>query len=84
MHTFLSTQEASNMGCSPPHFSAIVFILSVLKAYALDSYIAAVYEHSVILSEETNLPVSPEDALVLMNKNMDVLEIAIKAAAQQV
>ncbi|XP_024064063.2 pantetheinase-like [Terrapene carolina triunguis] len=68
---------------SQPHVYATIFALSVLKACALDSYIAAVYEHSVILSEDTKIPVSPEDALMLMNKNMDVLEGAIKAAALQ-
>ncbi|CAM4547297.1 unnamed protein product, partial [Caretta caretta] len=41
-------------------------------ACALDSYIAVVYEHSVILSEDTKIPVSPEDDLMLMNKNLDV------------
>uniref|UniRef100_A0A8C3HWX5 CN hydrolase domain-containing protein n=1 Tax=Chrysemys picta bellii TaxID=8478 RepID=A0A8C3HWX5_CHRPI len=68
---------------SQPHVYATIFALSVLKACALDSYIAAVYEHSVILSEDTKIPVSPEDALMLMNKNMDVLKGAIKAAALQ-
>lgn len=62
----------------------LIFTLSVLKACALDSYIAVVYEHSVILSEDTKIPVSPEDALMLMNKNMDVLEGAIRTAALQV
>ncbi|CAM5132839.1 unnamed protein product [Natator depressus] len=68
---------------SQPQVYATIFTLSVLKACALDSYIAAVYEHSVILSEDTKIPVSPEDALTLMNKNMDVVEGAIKAAALQ-
>uniref|UniRef100_A0A8C8SSS9 CN hydrolase domain-containing protein n=1 Tax=Pelusios castaneus TaxID=367368 RepID=A0A8C8SSS9_9SAUR len=71
------------MVCSQPHVYTTIFILSVLEAYALDSYIAAVYEHPVILSEGTKIPVSPEDALMLMNKNLDILEEAIKAAALQ-
>ncbi|XP_077667883.1 pantetheinase-like [Eretmochelys imbricata] len=66
-----------------PHIYATVFILSILQAFALDSYIAAVYEHSVILPDVTGSPVSSDEALTLMNKNMDVLEGAIKAAAQQ-
>uniref|UniRef100_A0A8C4P7S7 CN hydrolase domain-containing protein n=1 Tax=Dromaius novaehollandiae TaxID=8790 RepID=A0A8C4P7S7_DRONO len=65
------------------HASAAVFILSVLEACTLDSYIAAVYEHNVILSEDTEIPVSAEDAFMLMDKNMDILEAAIKAAAKQ-
>ncbi|NWH74032.1 VNN2 protein, partial [Piaya cayana] len=60
-----------------------VFALTVLQALASDTFIAAVYEHSVILPNATDKPVSPNDALVLMNKNMDVLERAIKEAAQQ-
>uniref|UniRef100_A0A8B9QHI0 CN hydrolase domain-containing protein n=1 Tax=Apteryx owenii TaxID=8824 RepID=A0A8B9QHI0_APTOW len=69
----------------PPgaHVSAAVLILSVLEACALDSYSAAVYEHNVILSEDTEIPVSPEDAFMLMDKNIDILEAAIKAAAKQ-
>ncbi|CAM2111747.1 unnamed protein product [Caretta caretta] len=59
------------------------FILPVLKACALDSYIAAVYKRSILLSEDTKIPVSPEDALMLMNKNTDVLEGAIRTAALQ-
>uniref|UniRef100_A0A8C8RXJ0 CN hydrolase domain-containing protein n=1 Tax=Pelusios castaneus TaxID=367368 RepID=A0A8C8RXJ0_9SAUR len=51
--------------------------------FALDTYIAAVYEHSVILPNVTGSPVSSDDALALMNKNMDILEKAIKEAAQQ-
>uniref|UniRef100_A0A452HS92 CN hydrolase domain-containing protein n=1 Tax=Gopherus agassizii TaxID=38772 RepID=A0A452HS92_9SAUR len=63
--------------------NCITFILPVLKACILDSYIAAVYEHLIILSEGTKIPVSPEDALMLMNKNMDVLKGAIRTAALQ-
>ncbi|XP_074675166.1 pantetheinase isoform X3 [Strix aluco] len=60
-----------------------VFALTVLQALASDTFIAAVYEHAVILPDAAAEPVSPEDALALMNKNMDVLEEAIKEAAQQ-
>ncbi|XP_026702033.1 vascular non-inflammatory molecule 2-like isoform X1 [Athene cunicularia] len=60
-----------------------VLALAVLQALASDTFIAAVYEHAVILPDAAAEPVSPEDALALMNRNMDVLEEAIKEAAQQ-
>uniref|UniRef100_A0A8D0GS56 CN hydrolase domain-containing protein n=1 Tax=Sphenodon punctatus TaxID=8508 RepID=A0A8D0GS56_SPHPU len=60
-----------------------IFILSGLRTLALDKFTAAVYEHPVILANATLEPVSPEDAVALMNKNMDALEVAIKRAAEQ-
>lgn len=63
--------------------SVAVFALVALHVSALDTFIAAVYEHAVILPEETETPVSQDDALLLMNKNIDILEKAIKQAAQQ-
>lgn len=45
---------------------------------------AAVYEHAVILPSSTPLPVSHSEALALMNRNLDLLEGAIVAAAKQV
>ncbi|NXM78433.1 VNN2 protein, partial [Serilophus lunatus] len=68
---------------SQPLLHAGLFALTVLQALASDTFIAAVYEHAVILPDPTDEPVSPNDALALMNKNMDVLEGAIKGAAQQ-
>ncbi|KAM6272828.1 pantetheine hydrolase VNN2-like [Spheniscus humboldti] len=68
---------------SQPLLHAAVFALAVLQALASDTFTAAVYEHAVILPDATDEPVSPDDALALMNKNMDVLEGAIKEAAQQ-
>ncbi|XP_030091863.2 pantetheine hydrolase VNN2-like isoform X2 [Serinus canaria] len=62
---------------------AVVFALTALRALASDTFLAAVYEHAVILPPATQEPVPPRDALALMNKNMDVLEGAIKEAAQQ-
>ncbi|XP_062981781.1 pantetheinase-like [Elgaria multicarinata webbii] len=53
------------------------------RVFALDKYIAAVYEHAVISPNLTIKPVSPEEALKLMNKNIDILEEAIKRAAKQ-
>ncbi|KAM6126824.1 pantetheinase-like [Pterocles gutturalis] len=68
---------------SQPLLHAAVFAVAVLQAFASDTFTAAVYEHAVILPDATDQPVSPDDALALMNKNMDVLEGAIKEAAQQ-
>lgn len=63
--------------------SVAVFALITLRVSALDTFIAAVYEHAVILPNETEAPVSQDDALLLMNKNLDILERAIKQAAEQ-
>ncbi|NWY29047.1 VNN2 protein, partial [Pheucticus melanocephalus] len=62
---------------------AVVFALTALQALASDTFLAAVYEHAVILPHPTQEPVPASDALALMNRNMDVLEGAIKEAAQQ-
>uniref|UniRef100_A0A2K5KD83 CN hydrolase domain-containing protein n=2 Tax=Colobus angolensis palliatus TaxID=336983 RepID=A0A2K5KD83_COLAP len=63
--------------------SVAVFALITLQVGTQDSFIAAVYEHAVILPNKTKTPVSQEDALNLMNKNIDILERAIKQAAEQ-
>lgn len=76
--------QAPDMGLPKAHASAVLLVLSALEACALDSYVAAVYEHSVVLSEDTEVPVSPEEALMQMDKNMAILEAAIKAAARHV
>ncbi|KAJ6660111.1 hypothetical protein lerEdw1_018037 [Lerista edwardsae] len=61
-----------------------VFVLTVgRRSLALEKYTAAVYEHSVILPGRAEKPVSYEEALKLMNKNIDVLEEAIETAAKQ-
>uniref|UniRef100_A0A8C9UU58 CN hydrolase domain-containing protein n=1 Tax=Spermophilus dauricus TaxID=99837 RepID=A0A8C9UU58_SPEDA len=63
--------------------SVVVFALITLPFCAPDTFKAAVYEHAVILPSETEIPVSQDDALILMNKNIDILETAIKQAAGQ-
>ncbi|XP_006188513.2 pantetheine hydrolase VNN2 isoform X1 [Camelus dromedarius] len=63
--------------------SVAVFAQIILHVSALDTFRAAVYEHAVILPNNTETPVSQDDALLLMNKNMDILEKAIKQAAEQ-
>ncbi|KAM9261066.1 LOW QUALITY PROTEIN: pantetheinase-like [Cariama cristata] len=69
------------MGLPKAPASAVLLVLSALEASALDSYTTAIYEHNVVLSEDTE--VSPEGALTLMDKKMAILEAAIKEAARQ-
>ncbi|KAM7135099.1 pantetheine hydrolase VNN2 [Molossus nigricans] len=71
------------MSTSSFQTSVAVFALLILHAGALDTFTAAVYEHAVLLPKETETPVSRDDALLLMNKNIDILEKAIKRAAEQ-
>lgn len=61
-----------------------ISVSCVLKVSSLDTFIAAVYEHAVILPNTTLIPVSREEALALMNRNLDLLEGAITSAAKQV
>ncbi|XP_044280347.1 pantetheinase-like [Varanus komodoensis] len=67
----------------PLPISAVFLTAVTLGVSGLDTYIAAVYEHAVILPGATPELVPPEDALKLMNQNLDVLEGAIKAASEQ-
>lgn len=66
-----------------PKCVAVVALLA-LSVGALDISSAAVYEHTVILPNRTETPVSKEEGLLLMNKNIDVLEKAVKLAVKQV
>ncbi|XP_004702052.2 vascular non-inflammatory molecule 3 [Echinops telfairi] len=67
-----------------PNYGSLFALWSVVwSVSALDTFIAAVYEHAVILPNRTETPVSKEDALLLMNKNIDVLENAVQLAAKQ-
>lgn len=79
-------RNLSNLAMSTFSFqtSVAVFALMTLHVSALDTFIAAVYEHAVILPNKTETPVSQDDALLLMNKNLDILERAIKQAAEKV
>uniref|UniRef100_A0A803JNN8 Vanin 2 n=1 Tax=Xenopus tropicalis TaxID=8364 RepID=A0A803JNN8_XENTR len=65
-------------------FCFLLFIsLSAIQSHGLDKFTAAVYEHAVILPENSITPVTADEALVLMNRNIDILEKAIKSAASQ-
>uniref|UniRef100_A0A803VJD6 Vanin 3 n=1 Tax=Ficedula albicollis TaxID=59894 RepID=A0A803VJD6_FICAL len=57
-------------------------MLAALWALIL-SCLAVLYEHNVVLSEDTEVPVSSEEVLMLMEKNIAILEAAIKEAARQ-
>nr|XP_033786620.1 biotinidase isoform X2 [Geotrypetes seraphini]XP_033786621.1 biotinidase isoform X2 [Geotrypetes seraphini]XP_033786622.1 biotinidase isoform X2 [Geotrypetes seraphini]XP_033786623.1 biotinidase isoform X2 [Geotrypetes seraphini] len=46
-------------------------------------YIAAVYEHQVILNPNPNALFNRASALALMNRNLDIYEAQVDAAAQQ-
>lgn len=59
-----------------------ILVLFVLRVGALDTFLAAVFEHAVILPNRTETPALKEAALLLMNKNIDVLEKALKLAAR--
>ncbi|XP_026548592.1 pantetheinase-like, partial [Notechis scutatus] len=71
------------MASSSLQHAFIFILLGSIRTLALDKYIAAVFEHAVILPESTVKPVSPEEALKLMNQNIDILEDAIQKAAKQ-
>ncbi|NXO03926.1 VNN1 Pantetheinase, partial [Rhinopomastus cyanomelas] len=62
---------------------AAALALAALQALASDNFLAAVYEHAVVLPNATREPVSSDDALALMNRNMDILEGAVQFAARQ-
>ncbi|XP_032956316.1 pantetheinase-like isoform X3 [Rhinolophus ferrumequinum] len=60
-----------------------ISVFCVLTASSLDTFTAAVYEHAVILPNATLTAVSRQEALALMNQNLDLLEGAIISAAKQ-
>uniref|UniRef100_A0A452F2I0 Pantetheinase n=1 Tax=Capra hircus TaxID=9925 RepID=A0A452F2I0_CAPHI len=64
------------------NYVAVLFFC-VSRASSLDTFIAAVYEHAVILPNATLVPVSPEEALAVMNRNLDLLEGAVTSASKQ-
>ncbi|KAM8946088.1 pantetheinase-like [Pelodytes ibericus] len=58
-------------------------LLCVSSIYALDQFTAAVYEHVPFFSNPNQLLVTEQEALALMNKNLDVLEKAVERAAEK-
>ncbi|XP_077342980.1 pantetheinase-like [Lithobates pipiens] len=62
----------------------LFYIVScVYFGYAEEKFIAAVYEHVPFFPNSIQAPVLQEEALSLMNKNLDVLETAVIRAAQK-
>lgn len=62
-----------------------VFVVSVIGDPAVDtSYVAAVYEHEIILNPDPRVPISRVKALQHMQKNLDIYEVQAARAAQQV
>ncbi|XP_027890999.1 biotinidase [Xiphophorus couchianus] len=64
---------------------AVVLLLFCLgeTESAGDSYMAAVYEHRVILNPNPRVPVTRREALIHMQKNLDIYEEQAAKAAQQ-
>lgn len=56
---------------------------SIRFSYSLDKFVAAVYEHVPFFPDPSQAPVTQEEALALMNRNIDVLETAVITAAQK-
>ncbi|KAM4550427.1 biotinidase-like [Fundulus diaphanus] len=63
-------------------FLLLVFCLGETES-AADSYVAAVYEHRVVLNLDPRVPMSRREALIHMQKNLDVYEQQAARAAQQ-
>lgn len=62
-----------------------VCVISQTESNRVDSsYVAAVYEHRVILNPEPYVPISRSAALQHMQKNLDVYQEQAALAAQQV
>ncbi|XP_044146581.1 pantetheinase-like [Bufo gargarizans] len=61
----------------------ICVTFSIRFTYSLDTFVAAVYEHVPFFPDPSQAPVTKEEALALMNRNIDVLETAVITAAQK-
>lgn len=67
-------------------FVGLSFLLAAGQTQAAvdASYVAAVYEHHLILNPEPRVPLSRKAALQHMQKNLDIYEEQAALAAQQV
>lgn len=68
------------------HFGAVfTFVLLFAPTDGVDvSYVAAVYEHNLIVNPDPRVPLSRQEALQHLQKNLDVFEVQAARAAQQV
>ena len=62
----------------------LVSLAFVSVGESVDSYVAAVYEHPVVLNPEPRVRLSRRAALQHMQRNLDVYEEQAARAAQQV
>lgn len=59
-------------------------VVAQTETAADSSYVAAVYEHNVILNPEPHVALSRRDALQHMQRNLDIYEEQAARAARQV
>lgn len=66
-------------------FTFATTLLLIPPTEAVDSsYVAAVYEHNLILNPDPRVPLSRLEALQHLQKNLDIFEDQAARAAQQV
>lgn len=64
-------------------FVGVSFVLGQTEPTVESSYVAAVYEHNVVLNPDPQVPLSRHDALQHMHRNLDIYEEQAARAAQQ-
>lgn len=62
----------------------LVGVFTIPTETVANSYVAGVFEHRVILNPDPRVPVTRQEALQHMTKNLDVYEEQAARAAQQV
>ncbi|KAG8582733.1 hypothetical protein GDO81_008183 [Engystomops pustulosus] len=67
-----------------PGLILICLACSLRYGFSMDKFVAAVYEHVPFFPDPSQVPVTRTEALALMNRNIDVLETAVKTAAQKI
>lgn len=66
-------------------FTFALLMVTIPPAGGVDSsYVAAVYEHNLILNPDPRVPLSRREALQHLQKNLDIYEDQAARAAQQV
>ncbi|KAL8165370.1 UNVERIFIED_CONTAM: hypothetical protein K2H54_040991 [Gekko kuhli] len=67
----------------PVLLSSIIIIVQFKNVHTGGHYIAAVYEHHVILNPNPTIVTNRQSALELMNRNLDIYEQQVIVAAKQ-